>query len=198
MPSLGLATSDAELLLEGGRRIAYGARAITEGGYQSVPRLSFAGGALIGCAAGFMNVPRIKGSHNAMLSGMMAAEAAFAAIQAGRSRDVLEAYRMFSYDQGWLHKIREAVMTGLTAEASVERVQSDTRARMLRASDHYLRDRLHDLEDLGHRLMRQLVGQDHADLEPEEAVDLPHPIGVAAGQVVVDRDDVDAAARQGV
>jgi electron-transferring-flavoprotein dehydrogenase len=78
--------------LEGGKRIAYGARALTEGGYQAIPRLAFPGGALIGCAAGFMNVPRIKGSHNAMLSGMMAAEAAFAAIEADRSHDVLEAY----------------------------------------------------------------------------------------------------------
>jgi electron-transferring-flavoprotein dehydrogenase len=78
--------------LEGGKRIAYGARALTEGGVQAIPRLVFPGGALIGCAAGFMNVPRIKGSHNAMLSGMMAAEAAFAAIGAGRSRDTLEAY----------------------------------------------------------------------------------------------------------
>jgi electron-transferring-flavoprotein dehydrogenase len=78
--------------LEGGKRISYGARALTEGGWQAIPRLAFPGGALIGCAAGFMNVPRIKGSHNAMLSGMMAAEAAFAAIEAGRSRDVLDAY----------------------------------------------------------------------------------------------------------
>src|SRR6185295_100813 len=78
--------------LEGGKRIAYGARALTEGGFQAIPRLAFPGGALIGCAAGFMNVPRIKGSHNAMLSGMMAAEAAFAALRDGRSRDVLDAY----------------------------------------------------------------------------------------------------------
>jgi electron-transferring-flavoprotein dehydrogenase len=78
--------------LKGGRRISYGARALTEGGWQAIPRLAFPGGALIGCAAGFMNVPRIKGSHNAMLSGMMAAEAAFAAIGEGRSRDVLDAY----------------------------------------------------------------------------------------------------------
>ncbi len=78
--------------LEGGKRIAYGARALTEGGFQAIPRLAFPGGALIGCAAGFMNVPRIKGSHNAMLSGMMAAEAAFAALGQGRSNDVLEAY----------------------------------------------------------------------------------------------------------
>jgi electron-transferring-flavoprotein dehydrogenase len=78
--------------LEGGKRIAYGARAITEGGFQSVPKLTFPGGALIGCSAGFVNLPRIKGSHNAMGSGMMAAEAAFEAIHAGRSRDELTAY----------------------------------------------------------------------------------------------------------
>ncbi len=65
--------------LKGGRRIAYGARAITEGGWQSIPKLIFPGGALIGCSAGFVNVPRIKGSHNAMKSGMLAAEAAFEA-----------------------------------------------------------------------------------------------------------------------
>ena len=78
--------------LQGGRRISYGARALTEGGLQAIPRLAFPGGALIGCAAGFMNVPRIKGSHNAMLSGMMAAEAAFAALRDERSRDVLDSY----------------------------------------------------------------------------------------------------------
>jgi electron-transferring-flavoprotein dehydrogenase len=78
--------------LQGGKRIAYGARALTEGGWQAIPRLAIPGAALVGCAAGFMNVPRIKGSHNAMLSGMLAAEAAFAAIQSGRAHDVLEAY----------------------------------------------------------------------------------------------------------
>jgi len=77
---------------EGGKRIAYGARAITEGGWQSIPQLTFPGGVLVGCAAGFMNVPRIKGSHNAMLSGIYAAEAAFAAIAGGRSHDSLDAY----------------------------------------------------------------------------------------------------------
>src|SRR5580658_6575448 len=76
----------------GGKRIGYGARAITEGGYQSVPKLSFPGGALIGCAAGFVNVPRIKGSHNAMLSGMLAAEHAAAALAAGRANDEISAY----------------------------------------------------------------------------------------------------------
>jgi electron-transferring-flavoprotein dehydrogenase len=78
--------------LEGGKRIGYGARALTEGGFQSVPKLVFPGGALIGCGAGFMNVPRIKGSHNAMKTGMMAAEAAFAAVTSGRSGDTLDAY----------------------------------------------------------------------------------------------------------
>jgi electron-transferring-flavoprotein dehydrogenase len=72
---------------EGGKRISYGARAITEGGWQSVPKLSFPGGALIGCSAGFVNVPRIKGSHNAVLSGMLAAEKLAAAIEAGRAND---------------------------------------------------------------------------------------------------------------
>ncbi|MCB4768998.1 electron transfer flavoprotein-ubiquinone oxidoreductase [Ancylobacter sp. Lp-2] len=82
--------------LEGGKRLSYGARAITEGGYQSVPRTVFPGGALIGCAAGFVNVPRIKGSHNAVLSGILAAEEAAAALAAGRAQDVLE-----GYETGW-------------------------------------------------------------------------------------------------
>ena len=74
-------------VFEGGKRIAYGARAITEGGWQSVPKLTFPGGALMGCSAGLVNVPRIKGSHNAILSGMLAAEKIAAAIQAGRAND---------------------------------------------------------------------------------------------------------------
>jgi len=78
--------------LEGGKRVGYGARAVTEGGFQSVPKLAFPGGALIGCAAGFMNVPRIKGAHNAMKSGMLAAEAVFAALAEGRRGDMLTAY----------------------------------------------------------------------------------------------------------
>ena len=78
--------------IEGGRRISYGARAINEGGYQAIPKLVFPGGALIGCSAGFVNVPRIKGTHTAMKSAMLAAEAAFEAIANDRSSDVLEAY----------------------------------------------------------------------------------------------------------
>jgi electron-transferring-flavoprotein dehydrogenase len=80
----------------GGKRLSYGARAITEGGYQSVPKLSFEGGALVGCAAGFVNVPRIKGSHNAIHSGMLCAEHINAALQAGRAHDEL-----ISYEEAW-------------------------------------------------------------------------------------------------
>ncbi len=83
-------------MLEGGERLSYGARALTEGGWQSVPKLAFPGGALIGCAAGFMNVPRIKGSHNAVLSGIFAAEAAAKALADGRAHDELTAY-----NEGW-------------------------------------------------------------------------------------------------
>jgi electron-transferring-flavoprotein dehydrogenase len=79
-------------VFEGGKRIAYGARALTEGGWQSIPKLAFSGGLLLGCAAGFMNVPRIKGSHNAMHSGIEAAEAVFSALGEGRSHDLLSSY----------------------------------------------------------------------------------------------------------
>ncbi|TMJ21556.1 MAG: electron transfer flavoprotein-ubiquinone oxidoreductase, partial [Alphaproteobacteria bacterium] len=96
-------------LFEGGKRLGYGARAITEGGYQSVPRLTFPGGALIGCAAGFVNVPRIKGVHNAMGSGMLAAEHVAGALGAGRANDEL-----VEYENAWrdsavgkdLHRVR--------------------------------------------------------------------------------------------
>jgi electron-transferring-flavoprotein dehydrogenase len=77
---------------EGGKRVSYGARAITEGGWQSVPKLTFPGGALIGCSAGFVNVPRIKGSHNAVLSGMQAAEHVASALGEGRAHDEITAY----------------------------------------------------------------------------------------------------------
>ena len=79
--------------------------------------------------------------------------------QSGEHRDVLETVRMFANDRGWLKRLREAAMTGLTAEAAVERVQSDARARMLRQTDPYLRERLHDLDDLANRLLHQLTGE---------------------------------------
>jgi phosphotransferase system enzyme I (PtsP) len=104
-------------------------------------------------------------------------------VEGGEHRDVLEAYRMFAYDRGWVHKLEEAVMTGLTAEAAVERVQSDTRARMLRQTDPYLRERLHDLDDLANRLMRQLTGRDHAPSReslPENAILVARSMGPAA------------------
>jgi electron-transferring-flavoprotein dehydrogenase len=94
--------------LEGGTRISYGARAITEGGFQSVPKLSFPGGALIGCSAGFVNVPRIKGSHNAMKSGMLAADATYDAVQAGRAGDQLVEYQA-AYEKSWVYKELKAV-----------------------------------------------------------------------------------------
>ena len=89
--------------IEGGRRVSYGARAINEGGYQSIPKLAFPGGALIGCSAGFVNVPRIKGTHTAMKSAMLAADAAFEAIIADRSGDVLGSYET-SLRSSWVAK----------------------------------------------------------------------------------------------
>jgi len=90
-------------ILKGGKRVSYGARAISDGGLQSVPKLAFPGGALIGDTAGFLNVPRIKGTHTAMKSGMMAAEAAFTAVTAGRSSDTLDAYQA-AFDDSWVKK----------------------------------------------------------------------------------------------
>ena len=88
-------------IIEGGKRIGYGARAITEGGAQSVPQLSFPGGVLIGCSAGFVNLPRIKGSHNAMKTGMLAAEACAAALKTGRAHDRLTDYDD-AYAKSWV------------------------------------------------------------------------------------------------
>jgi electron-transferring-flavoprotein dehydrogenase len=99
-------------ILEGGRRVAYGARAINEGGLQSVPKLYFPGGALIGCAAGFVNVPRIKGTHNAMKSAMLAAESAFDAIKGGSAGEVELSSYEDAFNSSWiykdLHKVRNA------------------------------------------------------------------------------------------
>jgi electron-transferring-flavoprotein dehydrogenase len=88
---------------EGGKRLSYGARAITAGGLQSLPKLTFPGGALIGCDAGFLNASRIKGSHAAIKSGMLAAQAAFDALDAGRAQDELTAYSK-AFEQSWLHE----------------------------------------------------------------------------------------------
>jgi electron-transferring-flavoprotein dehydrogenase len=90
-------------ILAGGRRVSYGARAINDGGWQAVPKLAFPGGALIGCSAGFVNVPRIKGSHTAMKSGMLAADAIIEALGVGRAHDVLTVYQT-SYESSWIYK----------------------------------------------------------------------------------------------
>ena len=92
---------DIAAILKGGRRVSYGARAINEGGWQSVPKLAFPGGALIGCSAGFVNVPRIKGSHTAMKSGMLAAEAAASAIATNRASDELTEYQP-AVNESWI------------------------------------------------------------------------------------------------
>jgi len=102
--------------IEGGRRVSYGARAINEGGWQSVPKLAFPGGALIGCSAGFLNVPRIKGTHTAMKSAMLAAEAAFLAIQDGRSGDALDSYEK-ALRSSWVAKELKQVRNAQPAVA---------------------------------------------------------------------------------
>ena len=96
-------------------------------------------------------------------------------------REILETYRMFAHDQGWIKRITEAVDQGLTAEAAVERVHNDTRARMLRMTDPYLRERLHDLDDLANRLLRTLVGQDETapDNLPDNAILIARNMGPA-------------------
>jgi phosphotransferase system enzyme I (PtsP) len=101
---------------------------------------------------------------------------------AGEHRDVLEAYRMFAEDRGWLDRLREAVESGLTAEAGVERVQNETRARMLRLTDPYLRERLHDLDDLSNRLLRQLTGRSltaAGETIPEDSIVCARTMGPA-------------------
>ncbi len=101
----------------------------------------------------------------------------------GEHRDVLETVRMFANDQGWLRRIREVVMTGLTAEAAVERVQSDNRAKLMRQTDPYLRERLHDLDDLAHRVLKALTGGrivPARDALPENAIVVARAMGPAA------------------
>ena len=101
----------------------------------------------------------------------------------GEHREVLQTFRMFANDRGWLRRLREAVMTGLTAEAAVERVQSDTRAKLVRQTDPYLRDRLHDLDELANRLLHQLTGESLVvgrDALPDNAVIVARAMGPAA------------------
>ena len=101
----------------------------------------------------------------------------------GEHREVLETFRMFANDPGWLRRLREAIGTGLTAEAAVERVQSDNRAKMMRQTDPYLRERLHDLDELANRLLHRLVGRDMVGAQaalPENAILVARAMGPAA------------------
>ncbi|WP_102960962.1 phosphoenolpyruvate--protein phosphotransferase [Mangrovicella endophytica] len=99
----------------------------------------------------------------------------------GEHRAVLEAYRMFAHDRGWVRRLEEAVRNGLTAEAAVEKVQSDTRARMLHMTDPYIRERLHDFDDLANRLLRQLMGgaETVGAVQPQDAVIIARSMGAA-------------------
>jgi phosphotransferase system enzyme I (PtsP) len=101
--------------------------------------------------------------------------------QSGEHRDVLEAYRMFAYDRGWVRRMHEAIRNGLSAEAAVEKVQSDMRARLQRQSDPFLRERLHDFDDLTNRLLRVLMGKEHGagDTLPKDAIIVARTMGAA-------------------
>ena len=122
-------------LLEGGKRVAYGARAINEGGWQSVPKLAFPGGVLAGCSAGFVNVPRIKGTHTAMKSGMLAAEAIAAAISAGREQDSLDEYDA-DLRESWIAKELKQVQN---AEPLTAKFHGDLFGSALADIDMWLR-----------------------------------------------------------
>ena len=155
----------------GGKRIAYGARALTEGGWQSVPKLVFPGGALVGCGAGFMNVPRIKGSHNAMLSGILAAESACEAVLAGRSADMLVSYAT-AYESSAIAKDLKKVRN---AKPLLSRF-GNWLGLMLGGADMWLNTLL--------PFFKHTVSHgkpDHASLEPAskfDPIDYPKPDGV--------------------
>ena len=150
-------------ILEGGKRVAYGARAINEGGWQSVPKLDFPGGVLAGCAAGFVNVPRIKGSHTAMKSGMLAAEAIAAAIAAGREGDALGEYDA-AVRESWIAKELKLVQN---AEPMVAKFGGDL-GTILAGTDMWLRTLF------GFGLAKPM--KHHTDASSTERADLYPPI----------------------
>ena len=154
--------------LEGGTRVAYGARAINEGGWQSVPKLAFPGGALIGCAAGFVNVPRIKGSHTAMKSGMLAAESAAAAIGAGSEHTELADYDANLRDS-WIARELKKVQN---AQPLVAKFGGDI-GTVLAGADMWLRTLGLGLGSMGHH--RDYAETQRADLY--EPIDYPKPDG---------------------
>jgi electron-transferring-flavoprotein dehydrogenase len=122
-------------ILEGGKRVSYGARAINEGGWQSVPKLDFPGGVLAGCSAGFVNVPRIKGSHTAMKSGMLAAEAIAAAVAGGREADSLSEYDA-AVRSSWIAKELKLVQN---AEPLIAKFGGDMFATAVAGAEMWLR-----------------------------------------------------------
>ena len=162
-------------ILEGGRRVSYGARAINEGGWQSVPKLDFPGGALIGCSAGFVNVPRIKGSHTAMKSGMLAAEAAAAAIASGREGDSMSEYDAAVRDS-WIAKELKLVQN---AEPLVAKWGGDL-GTLLAGADMWLRTLF------GFGLWKPM--KHHRDCEAIGRADLYQPINYPKPDGVVSFD----------
>jgi electron-transferring-flavoprotein dehydrogenase len=151
-------------VLEGGRRVAYGARAINEGGWQSVPRLAFPGGVLAGCSAGFVNVPRIKGSHTAMKSGMLAAEAIAAAIAAGREHDELSEYDT-AVRESWIAKELKLVQN---AEPLAAKFKGDLFGSALANVDMWFRTLF------GFGIVRPM--KHHTDASATKRADLYQPI----------------------
>lgn len=167
-------------ILEGGRRVSYGARAINEGGWQSVPKLDFPGGALIGCSAGFVNVPRIKGSHTAMKSGMLAAEAAAAAIAAGRAHDSMAEYDAAVRDS-WIAKELKLVQN---AEPMVAKFGGDI-GTVFAGIDMWLRYlKMPIIPAMGH----------HRDCEATERADLYSPIDYPKPDGVISFDRLSSVA----
>jgi len=168
-------------ILEGGRRVSYGARAINEGGWQSVPKLDFPGGALIGCSAGFVNVPRIKGSHTAMKSGMLAAEAAAAAIAAGRGSDSLAEYDAAVRDS-WIAKELKLVQN---AEPMVAKFGGGL-GTILAGADMWLRTLV------GFGLWKPM--KHHRDCEDTQRADLYQPIQYPKPDGVISFDRLSSVA----
>jgi len=157
-------------ILEGGKRISYGARAINEGGWQSVPKLAFPGGALIGCSAGFVNVPRIKGSHTAMKSGMLAAESIVAAIAGGREFDEIADYQA-SLNDSWIATELKLVKN---AQPAVAKYGNDY-GTVLAGIDMWMRTLKIGLPiTMKHHADNEMTGR--ADLYPK--IDYPKPDGV--------------------
>jgi len=167
-------------ILEGGRRVSYGARAINEGGWQSVPKLDFPGGVLIGCSAGFVNVPRIKGSHTAMKSGMLAAEAAAAAIAAGREHDSMAEYDAAVRDS-WIATELKLVQN---AEPMVAKFGGDI-GTVFAGIDMWLRYlKMPIIPAMGH----------HRDCEATERADLYRPIDYPKPDGVISFDRLSSVA----